>query len=119
MFKYVCITRQRPYYEKEEKSKLSETSITGNKITQDQDKMSKEAKVGSSIDGTKIPSILTPPPYINKEDYKGGRNYKKRDSHTHETSDSPINTDSCASNLDEEHKNEEDEEYIDPPCKKR
>ena len=36
------------------KKKLSETSITGNKITQDQDNMSKEAKFGSSIEGKKI-----------------------------------------------------------------
>ena len=48
---------------KKKKQKLSETSITGNKITQDSDNMSKEEKVGSSIEGTKIPSILTPPPY--------------------------------------------------------
>ena len=53
-FKCVCITIRRPYPEEEEKKKLSETSITGNKITQDPDNLSKEAKVGSSIDGTKI-----------------------------------------------------------------
>ena len=34
------------------KKKLSEISITGNKITQDADYLSKKAKVGSSIDGT-------------------------------------------------------------------
>ena len=45
------------------KKKLSETSITGNKITQYQENISKEARVGSSIEGTKIPSIFTPPPY--------------------------------------------------------
>ena len=39
---------------KNKKKKSSETSITGNKITQDQDNMSKEAKVGSSIEGKKI-----------------------------------------------------------------
>ena len=68
--------------------------------------MSKEAKVGSSIDGTKISSILTPPPYTNKQYYKGGTNDKTRDSHTLETSDSPSDTDSCSRNLNEEHKNE-------------
>ena len=36
---------------KKKKKKLSETSITGNKITQYQDKISKEAKVGSSTEG--------------------------------------------------------------------
>ena len=34
---------------KKKKKKLSETSVIGNKITQDQDNISKEAKVGSSI----------------------------------------------------------------------
>ena len=63
--------------------------------------MSKEAKVGINIDGTKIPSILTPPLYTNKQDYKGGTNYKTRDSHTSETSDYPSDTDSCERNLDE------------------
>ena len=36
------------------KNKLSENSITGNKITQYQDNISKEAKVGSSTEGEKI-----------------------------------------------------------------
>ena len=63
LFNYDCITRQRPYPEEGEKKKLSETSITGNKITQDQGNISKEAKVGSSIEGGKNPSILTPLPY--------------------------------------------------------
>ena len=112
MLNYDCITRQRPYSEEEEKNKLWETSITGNKITQNQDNISKESKVGSSIEGTKIPSILTPPPYKNNKDYKGGTNDKTRDSHTSETSVSRSDNDSCAINLDEEHKNEEDEEYI-------
>ena len=34
---------------KKKKKKLSETSITGNQITQYQDNIRKEAKVGSSI----------------------------------------------------------------------
>ena len=103
----------------EEEDFFSETSITENKITQDPENMSKEAKMGSSIDGTKIPSILTPPPYTNKQDYKGGTNDKTRDYHTRETSDSPSDPDSYARNLDEEHKNEEDDDYIDPPSKKK
>ena len=44
-----------------------------------------------------------------------GTNDKARNSHTRETSDSTSDNDSCARNLDEEHKNEENEEYIDPP----
>ena len=49
------------------------------------------------------------------KDYKGGKNDNTRDSRTRETSDSPSNTGSCARNLDEEHKNKEDEDYIDSP----
>ena len=96
---------------KKQKKKVSETSITGNKITQDQDNMSKEAKVGSSIEGTKNPSVLTPhpsvltpPPYKNKQDYKGGTNDKTHNSHTRETSVSRINDDSLTRNLDAENK---------------
>ena len=100
------------------KKKISETSITGNKITQDPDNIIKGAKVGGSIDGTKIPVKLTEPPYTNKEYYKGFTNDKTRDSLTRETSDSPSYTDSCARNLDEEHKNEEYDNYIDPPSNK-
>ena len=74
--------------------------------------------MGSSIDGTKIPVKLKPSPYTNKQDYKSGTNDKTCDYLTHETSDSPSDTDSCARNLDEEHKNEEDDDYIDPPTKK-
>ena len=40
---------------KKQKKKVSETSITGNKITQDQDNMNKEAKVGSIIEEEKNP----------------------------------------------------------------
>ena len=62
---------------------------------------------------------MTPPPYTNKQDYKGGTNDKTRDSLTRETIDSPSDTDSCARNLDEEHKNEEGYNYINPQSKKR
>ena len=75
--------------------------------------------MGNVIEGTKIPSILNPPPYANKKDYKGGTNDKTRDSHTHKTSGSPSDNDSCEINLDEEHKNKEYEEYIDPPSIKK
>ena len=62
---------------------------------------------------------MTLPQYKNKQNYKGGTNDKTRDSHTRETSVSQSNNDSCARNLDEEHKNEEYEEYIDPPSIKK
>ena len=39
---------------KKKNNKLSETSIAGNKINQDQENISKEAKVGSSIEGKKF-----------------------------------------------------------------
>ena len=80
--------------------------------------MSKEAKVGSSIDGTKIPVKLTPPPYTNNQYHKVGTNDKTRDSLTRETSDYPSDTDSCARNLNEKHKNEGYDDYIYPPSKK-
>ena len=89
---------------KKKKKKLPENSITGNKITQDQDKIGKEAKVVHIIEGTKIPSILTPPPYKNKKDYKGGTNDKTRDYYTREKSVSQSDNDSCARNLDEKNK---------------
>ena len=85
---------------KKKKKKLSETSITGNKITQDPDNMSREAKFGSSIEGTKNPSVLTPHTYKNKQDYKSGTNDKTRDSHTRETSVSRSDDDSFVRNLD-------------------
>ena len=66
-----------------------------------------------------IPSIFTPPPYKNKKDYKGGTNDKTRDSHTRDTSVSQSDNYSCTRNLYEEHKNEEDEWYIDPSSIKK
>ena len=71
-----------------------------------------------SIDETKIHIKLTPPPYTNKHEYVGGTNEKTRDSQTLESDDSPSNTDVCEINLYDEHKNEEDEDYIKPPSKK-
>ena len=64
--------------------------------------------MGSSIDEAKIHVELTPPPNTNKQDHACGTNDKTRDSQTCETSDSLSENDSCAINLDEEHKNEED-----------
>ena len=58
---------------------------------------------------------MTPPPYKNKQDYKGGTNDKTHDSHTRETGVSRFYDDSLARNLDAENKNTEDDEYIDHP----
>ena len=88
---------------RKKKNKVSETSITGNKLTQDQDDTNKEARVGNTIKGTKKPSVcvtpnplvLTPPPYKNKQDYKGGTNDKTHDSHTRETGVSRSNKPGC------------------------
>ena len=66
----------------------------------------------------KNPLILTPPPYTNKKDYKGGTDDKTRDYHTRGTSDYPSGTDICERNLDGEHKNKEDEDFIEPPSEK-
>ena len=61
--------------------------------------------MGSSIEGTKDPSVLTPPTYKNNQDYKGGTNDKTRDSHTPKTIVSRNDDDSCVRNLDAENKN--------------
>ena len=62
---------------------------------------------------------MTPPPYKNKRDYKGGTNDKTNDktndSHTHDSGVSKSNDASVARNLDAENKNAEDDEYIDHP----
>ena len=108
---------------KKQKKKVSQNSITGNKLTQYPDDKNKEAKVVISIEGKKQtsvcvtphPSVLTPPPYKNKQDYKVGTNDKTHDSHTRETSVSRSDDASLAINLDEENKNIEDDEYNDHP----
>ena len=61
------------------------------------------------------PLVLTPPPYKNKQDYKGGTNDKTHDSHTRETGVSISDDDILARNLDAENNNTEDGEYIDHP----
>ena len=43
------------------KNKVPETSITGNKVTQDPDDTNEEAKVGSNIKGTKQISVYVTP----------------------------------------------------------
>ena len=53
-----------PIPRKKQKEKVSETSITGNKVTQNPDDTNKEAKVGSSIVGTKQTSVCVTP-HIN------------------------------------------------------
>ena len=68
---------------------------------------------------TPHPSVLTPPPYKNKQYYKGGTNDKTHDSHTRETSVSRSNDDSLAINLDAENKNTEDDEYNNHPSIKK
>ena len=87
--------------------------ITGNKITQEPDNPSKKEKLDSSIDETKNNLKLTPPPYKNKQDCVGGT-YDK----TREYDDSPSDTNGCARNIDDKHKNEKDDDYINPPSKK-
>ena len=62
---------------------------------------------------------FTQPPKTNKQDYAGGKSYKKRDSQTRESGDSQSETGGCARNLYEEHKNEEYDNYIDPPSLKK
>ena len=61
--------------------------------------------MGISIEGTKIPSILTTPPYADKKYYKGGTSDKTLDYHTLKTIVSRSDNDSCARKLGEENKN--------------
>ena len=75
--------------------------------------------MGISIDETKINVELTPPPNINNQDYAGGTNDRTRDSQTRESGDSRSDTDGRARNLDEKHRNEEYDNYIEPPSKKK
>ena len=58
-------------------------------------------------------------PNTNKQDYAGVTNDKTLDSLTRESGDSPSDTDGSARNLYEEHKNEEDDNCIDPLSKKK
>ena len=46
---------------KKQKKKVPEPLVTVNKVTQDQDETNKEAKVGSSIEGTKQTSVCVTP----------------------------------------------------------
>ena len=71
----------------------------------------------SNIDETKINVELAPPPNTNKKGCGGGTNDKARDSQTREYRDSRSDTDGCARNLHEEHKNGEIDDYIEPPLK--
>ena len=62
---------------------------------------------------------MNPPPYKNKQYYKGGTNDKTCDSHTHETRVSLSDDDSLARNLDAENKNTDYDEYNDHPSIKK
>ena len=108
---------------KKPKKKLPEPLVTENKITQDTDDMKEDENVGSSIEVTKRTSVcvtphlsgLNPPPYNNKQDYKGGTKYKTIDSHTPDSDVSRHDDASLKRNLDEENKNAGKDEYIDDP----
>ena len=91
------------------RKKFSETFIKGKETIQVPDNPSKRSKEDSIIDEIII-IIKTPPPFQNKEDYIGGTHEK-----TCQSDDYPSDTDGCARNLGDEHKNEENDEYIEPP----
>ena len=75
---------------KKQRKKVPEPLVTAHEVTQDPDDMEKGDIVGSSIEGTKKTSVyvtphtavLTPPPYNNKQDYKGDTIDKTLDPHT-------------------------------------
>ena len=97
----VCLHHTKKDVFLRNKKKLPEPLVTANKVTQDPDDTNEYDKVGSSIEVTKNSSVcvtphqsgLTPPPYNNKQDYKGGTNEKTVDSHT---PDSDASRTSCA-----------------------
>ena len=60
-------------------------------------------------------SVLTTPPYNNKQDYKGGTQDKTIDSHTPDSDVSRNDDSSLKINLDEDNNNSEKDEYIDNP----
>ena len=53
-FSTMSVSLDRDRIPRKKKNKLPETSITGNKTTQDPDTMSKEAKVGIRIESTSV-----------------------------------------------------------------
>ena len=64
---------------------------------------------------TQHQSGLTPPPYKNNRDYKGGTNDKTHDSHTHDSGVSRIDDASVARKIYAKSNNAEYDEYIDHP----
>ena len=74
-----------------------------------------KGKKQTSVCVTPHSSRLTPPPYKNEQDYKGGTNDKTHNSHTRESGVSRSDDASLARNLYEENKYTEYDEYIDHP----
>ena len=114
----VCLHHMKKAVFLRKKNKVPEPLVTANKVTQDTDDMNEDDKVVSSIEGTKVTSVcvtphqsgLTPPPYNNKQDYKGGTHEKTIDTHTPDSDVSRHDDASVKRNLDEENKNAEDDE---------
>ena len=80
---------------KKQKKKIPQPLVTAHEVTQDPNDMEKGDKVGISIEVNKKasvcvtphPSVLTPPTYNNKQDYKGDTLEKTIDSHTPDSED--------------------------------
>ena len=83
------------------RNKISETLIKGKQINQEPYNPSKREKVDSIID-EKRHNKKTAPQFKNKEDCISGTN-----ENAHEYDESASDTDICARNLGNEHKNEE------------
>ena len=81
--------------------------ITRNKITQEPDKPSKKQKWIVALIFKNTTTVY------KKQSYDGVTNDK-----ANESDDSSSDTDGCARNLDVKHKNEEDDDYIEPPSEK-
>ena len=104
-------------------NKLPESLVTAHEVTQDPYNMEKCDNVDSSIEENKKisvcvtphPSVLTPPPYNNKQYCKGDTLDKTLDSHTPDSGVFFKDYASLRRNLDKEIKNYEYDEYIDDP----
>ena len=125
-FSSITASHEEGRIPKKQKNKVPEPLLAANKVIQHPDDMNEDDRVGSSIEGTKKTSVcvnphrsgLNPPPYNNKQYYRGGTQDKTIDSHKPDSDVSIHDYASLKINLDEEIKNAEDDEYIDnPPIK--
>ena len=100
---------------------IPEPLLTAPKVTQDQDDMGKDDKVSISIEGSRQESLCvsphpllnTPPPFDNKQDYKGDTHDETPDPSTKYNNVLKKDNATLKRNLDKETKTANDDEYVD------